>query len=172
MAKMAGRQLSESLKRGAAVTVAIILLILVVVGGFWKPSSTVAAWSDVQGGEATFQASNVPKLDVQCENIKTGWFQRNEVRLHWQKPTELEGQEVHYEVSWNDSSLIGSKQRQKTVVEPEFGPYSSDRPIDFVARVRFTVIARVNETNWQSEPVSISASGNVGTTYTNPFSCD
>lgn len=154
--------------RGAAVILAVLALMTVAFGGFVGSSSTDAAWTDDKTTTGSFRAEELTisaVVDLTCD-IDNGTKPKT-LFLSWKPPSDLNGLEVVYDVSWQDDKYPRFK-GSTTVTDPEFGPYFPGYYFDEPkfpaqhANLTFTIQARVSGTDLRGEPSTFQAHGPVG----------
>lgn len=150
-------------RRLAGLIVAGVLLLAIMVAGFSRVVLTDAAWSDSRTLSATFEAK-LPEVIVpgpvqnyQCE--KESGPPPHPVKLTWEQPANLDGQNVVYEVSWRDL-VVADYKGAHTTRDREFGPFLPDTEVlDKMAELEFTVQARIEGRDQLSEPVKFYVKG-------------
>lgn len=162
--------MGETFRRRTALILAVMLVMILVVGGFGRSFSTEATWSDDHDGKASFRAGSVGTIaQFKCSTNNT-WLPlvRNEVVFTWDEVPVSDGQKIDYYVTWDDGTLGGDRGSRK-LSTPGFT--YTPKFLDAFVRVEFTIHAELQGTEWRTPSAVGSASGLARSTFScNSFS--
>lgn len=141
----------------AALCSAILVIAFVLSGALGTVRTTVASWVDDDYATAQFTTAEVAQVqNLRCYDRDTLLNLLNrQVRLEWEPPPGLEGVPLEYVITWNAGLFGGSG----TYVTKEAAITHEASGSLLSLRVRFTVKARIIDTDWDGDTVAASASG-------------
>lgn len=105
----------------ARLALAMILLALILLGGFGKPTATEAGWQSRLSADSNFQTTNVGSIEPSCD--ASADLLNLSMTVAWDEPELPAGQTVKYQVAWEGTGLLTGRNGYKETTDREFSRY-------------------------------------------------
>lgn len=130
-----------------------------LVLGLSAVRSTMAAWTDSEEATGSFSAGQIGQVqNLQCfdrDDGLLGGLLRQQVVLEWEPPAGFDEDLMDYEVTWNQSGLLGGQGTETTSDSKYTYTAASLGLVKLTAR--FTVKAKMKTGDWEGETQAASA---------------